>query len=412
MSKGQKKGIAQPAIESAQEALSKVAQPVLNTVNETLYGTTEQSKTAESGAKDKSKQSKKTIARNTDEFILKYAKKRFTPSNAGKAYLLSFLLDAYSMSETGVKTTLWNIDLLKSKIKTEEDIQSFDAYYYLTEWLRVLFEESRTMRKALRSVVSDYLHITTSVLAAENIRQRIIDTSITKKLHTLSGKEIREEMDNNPDTLLTLWLNTLTLEAYTPQSDGWTLLQSLRENIGEGLRYMVAYQTFLDVIAEFTGIPECAYLKINLSYLKDTLSSLNEALEALRDNVAAHREPEIREATVSAPGNSLKRIDFELSEKEFLPASLAHWTLDYLKATMRGFQPVEEPPPVPEERVYFLRDSIRRDFKRQYINWYVLWSRYSSRYRIPVPAVTPPTGRRKDRININIEISAHTEEGK
>lgn len=357
------------------------------------------------------KKDKKTPAKNTEEFITKYAQKRFSPSTAGKAYLLSFLLDAYSMSERGVQTTLWNMDLLKSKVHSEEDIQSFDAYYYLTEWLRILFEESRTMRNALRSVLSDYLHITTSVLAAENVRQCVISTPITDRLQAGPPESINETINNSPDTNLTLWLNTLTLEAYTPQREGGVLLQSLRENIGEGLRYMKAYHTFLDVVADFTGIPECTYLKISMSPIRDTLSYLNEALETLRNNVAAHREPEIKAAIKARPKSfTIEELTLSPSLGCRLPASLTFWTQKYFEATMKNFRPIEEEPPVPEERIYFLRESIRRDFKKQYINWYVLWARYSGSYRIPVPAVTPPTGRKGGQIRV--KITAQAEEGK
>jgi hypothetical protein len=341
------------------------------------------------------KPDKKAPARNTQEFIIKYAQKRFSPSTAGKAYLLSFLLDAYSMREKGVQTTLWDIEHLKSRITAEEDIRSFDAYYHLTEWLRNLYENSRTMRNALQGVLSDFYHTTTSIIAAENIR-KCVCTPNMDKLQAAEGADIREEINSNPDTLLTLWLNTISLEEYTPQEDGGHLVNTLRENIGEGLRYIVAYHTFLDVIADYTGIPECAYLKIKEEPLRKSLSSLNEALELLRDNVKKYREPEIRAASASRPeGTSVSKIYLSPNLENLLPASLTFWTPEYLEETMRSFKPVEEPQPVPEERVHFLRESIRRDFKREYINWYVLYSRYSISYRIPAQAATPPTGRNK-----------------
>ena len=356
------------------------------------------------------KQDKATPAKNTEEFIIKYAKKRWTPATAGKAYLLSFLLDAYSMRERGVQTTLWNIELLKSKITTEEDIRSFDAYYHLTEWLRNLYENSRTMRNALQGVLSDFYHTTTSIIAAENIRKCVIVPELTDNLQTLSGDEFREEINKNPDALLTLWLNTISLEAYTPQSDGGYLLHALRENIGEGLRYLVAYHTFLDVIAEYTGIPECTYLKIKAEPLKESLSSLNKALELLRNNVKMYREPEIMEAASRKEPSSIKGVTLEPKLDNLLPASLTFWTPEYLRATMEYFEPVEEVKPVPEDKVHYLRESIRRDFKREYINWYVLYSRYSLSYRMPVPAATIPTGRKRDKIRVKVEVQA--EEGK
>ena len=354
---------------------------------------------------------KKIPARNTAEFVAKYAQKRFSPSTAGKTYLLTFLLDAYSLSEKGIRTTLWNMEAIKEKIKTEEDMRSFDAYYNLTEWLRSLYENSRMMRRSLWSMLSDYLHITTSILSAENIRRRIIDKPITDTLQTLPAEEINKEINRNPDTLLTLWLNTLTLEAYTPQKDGGILLQSLRENIGQGLRYIIAYHTFLDVITDFTGIPECSYLKVGMKPITDTLSSLNEALEALREEVAEHREQEIKDSA-SRPEADKGFSELTLSPNlhNLLPASITLWTPEYLSETMRNFQPIGEEPPVPEERIRFLRDSIRRDFGREYINWYVVFSIYSTSYRAPAPAVTPPTGRKDEKFSI--KFMSQTEEGK
>lgn len=352
---------------------------------------------------------KKTPARNTEEFITKYAQKRFSPSTAGKAYLLSFLLDAYSMSERGVQTTLWDVAYLRSKVQTEEDIRSFDAYYHLTEWLRNLYENSRTMRNALQGVLSDFYHTVTSILAAENIRECVLDQIITEKVETLRGEALSEEINQNPGTLLTLWLNSISIEAYTPQSDGGLLIKALRNNIREGLRYIVAFHTFLDVIADFTGIPECAYLKIKSAPLKENLSNLNEALDLLRDNVKKYREPEIMKYYESRSNqSSFFRMKLEPKLDNLLPASLILWTPKYLNATMENFRPVEEEPPVPEERVQFLRDSIRREFKREYINWYVLYSRYSIGYRIPEPDTNSPTGRSGERKRAKTK--AHAEE--
>ena len=349
-----------------------------------------------------------TPARNTEEFIEKYKNKRFTPANTGKAYLLSFLFDAYQANSLKIATTWWNLELLKSKIKTEEDMRSFDSYYYLTEWLRSLYENAVAMRNALRSVVSDFSNIMLSIIAGENIR--------------------REVKDIKSDTL-PLWLSTITIEGYTPQRPGSIQLQSLRENIGQGIRYIKAYHTFLDVIAEFTGIPECVFLKVRISQINDSLSALNEALECLRDDVAKYREPEIKrnyiinnkletlresigispetsasdpETTPSDPHTSEKeqepdkiptiKLTVHKSEWAFPDNSLTRWTPDYLKETMKYFMPIREEPPVPEERIQYLKNAIRRDFGKEIINWYNLYSMYSIKYRIPRPAVTPPTG--------------------
>ena len=383
-------------LRAAQEALSgidadKLGRDAMRTAAETL------SKKAE----DERKKDKKAPARDTDEFIEKYYRKRFTPANSGKAYLLSFIFDVYKGNSRQVSTTLWNLEALKEKIKTEEDMRSFDAYYHLTEWLRNLYENSRTMRNALRSVISDYTHIATSILAAENIRRRIIATPITDKLQALPAEEFREEINRNPDTLLTLWLNTITIEAYTPQTDGGNLIQTLRDNIGEGLRYMVAYHTFLDVIADFTGIPECTFLKVKDAPIRRALNTLNEALQVLREDIAAHREQEIIASAASRPEDfgGITEVKLSPNLENLLPASLTFWTPEYLRATMEYFRPVEDEPPIPEKNVQYLRDYIRREFKTGIINWYVLYTWYSISYRIPPkPAEDSPKGRKGSRI--------------
>ena len=77
---------------------------------------------------------------------------------------------------------------------------------------------------------------------------------------------------------------------------------------------------------------------------------------------------------------------------------------------MKYIEPVEKEPPVPEERIRYLRDSIKREFKTGILNWYVLYTKYSISYRIPVPAATPPTGSKAEKIRIKVE--AQAEEGK
>ena len=123
-----------------------------------------------------------------------------------------------------------------------------------------------------------------------------------------------------------------------------------------------------------------------------------------------YREPEIMEAASRKEPSSIKGVTLEPKLDNLLPASLTFWTPEYLRATMEYFEPVEEVKPVPEDKVHYLRESIRRDFKREYINWYVLYSRYSLSYRMPVPAATIPTGRKRDKIRVKVEVQA--EEGK
>lgn len=393
-------------VEANQEAIEKLPDKAKKDAYERIDRAVERAKVkdkaqkaveravAEAAAKDieEARIDKNAPARNTQEFIDKYYKRRFSASTAGKAYLLNFLFDVYQGNSEKISGSLWNLELIKEKIRTEEDMRTFDAYYHLTEWLRNLYENSRTMRNALRSVIADYYHITTSILAAENVRRCVINTPIISKLSTLKAEEFKEELRQNPDATLTLWLNTLTLEAYTPQAGGASLINSLRKNIKEGLRYMVAYHSFLDQIAEYTGIPECAFLKVKSEYIKEDLNSLNEALKLLREDVEKYREPEIEEYMKVRPKDY--RIDEVREAPElinFPPASLTLWTPEYLRATMKYFQPVEDEPPIPDIQEDFLRDYIRREFKTGIINWYVLYTWYSIKYRMDTPPKGPET---------------------
>ena len=389
----------------------KVVETIGNIIDDSAKATKDKIERAVAKAAAETLSDKKAAAQNTDEFIEKYYRKRFSPATAGKAYLLSFLFDAYSMSERGIQTSLWNLEALKANIHKEEDMRSFDAYYHLTEWLRNLYENSRTMRRALQGTLSDFYYTVTSILAAESIRKLVTISDLAGIIENLPADKIREEINRNPDTLLTLWLNTISLDAYAPQKDGAIKIQALREALGEYLRYIVAYHTFLDVIAEYTGIPECAYLKIKTDTIDEALSSLNTALDLLRKNVKMNRYPEIKENYEKRPPDFfINRLDLEPKLEKLLPSTLTFWTPEYLEATMKYFEPVEKEPPVPEERIQYLRDSIKREFKTGILNWYVLYTKYSINYRIPVPAATPPTGSKAEKIRIKVE--AQAEEGK
>ena len=328
---------------------------------------------------------KKTPAKDTAAFYEKYSKKRFTAKDAGKAYLLNFLYDAYQRNSGRIDKALFDASALRNGIQTEEDMRSFDACYYLTEWLRTLYENAVAVKNDLILSLSGFDEIASSLLSAENIRNRI------------QGEQSTE---------LIIWLNTLTLEAYQPQEEGGILLQSLRDSIGRDIRYLKAYHAFLDVIADFTGIPECTILKIIASPVVRRLGALNVTLKHIRENVAAHREPEAREAEASAPPPE-ERNGLKMPQTlPYLKLTTTAWTPDYLSATMRYFEPIGAEAPVPEERIQYLRETLRREFKTTFINWYGLYHKYSMEYRAPHPAATPPEP------NFDIEIAeARAHEG-
>lgn len=326
---------------------------------------------------------KKTPAKSAQEFSEKYGGKRYTAKDAGKAHLLNLLYHAYQTSGKPLERPLFDVYTLRSRIQTEEDMRRYDSYYYLTEWLRSLYENAMAIDKDLTLRLSEYDEMASSLLSAENIRSRI------------QGEQSTE---------LIIWLNTLTLEAYQPQEPGGLLMQSLRDNIGQGIRYIKAYHAFLDEVAEATGIPECSALKVSAPPIVRRLGALNVTLKYIRDSVAEHREPEVREAEASAPPPE-ERDGIKFPQTlPYLSLTTTSWTPDYLSATMRSFEPIGAEPPVPEERIKFLRDSLRRDFKKTFIDWYGLYYDYSIDYRKPRPAARPP----EPQIDIEIaEAKAH-----
>jgi len=71
---------------------------------------------------------------------------------------------------------------------------------------------------------------------------------------------------------------------------------------------------------------------------------------------------------------------------------------------MSYFEPIGAEAPVPEERIKYLRDTLRRDFKKAYIEWYRLYDEFSGEYRGSRPSAQPP----EPQIDIEItEAKAH-----
>lgn len=312
---------------------------------------------------------KKIPAKDTAEFWEKYGGKRYTARDAGKVCLLNLLFHSYRQDMGDIEKPYFDVYALQSRIQTDEDMRRFDAFYYLTEWLRTLYENAMTVKNGLILRLSGFDEIASSLLSAENIRNRI------------QGEQSTE---------LIIWLNTLTLEAYQPQEPGGQLLQSFRDNIGQDIRYLKAYHAFLDEVAEATGIPEVSVLKAQTPAIVRRLSALNVTFKAIRDNVAEHREPEVREAEASAPPPE-ERGGIKFSQTlPYLNLTTTSWTPDYLSATMSYFEPIGAEAPVPEERIQYLRDILRRDFKKAFINWYKLFDEFSGEYREPRPSAKPP----------------------
>lgn len=275
------------------------------------------------------------IIQTAAEFREKYSKKRFSSHTAPKAVMYSFLYDIYQQGEGGIKGTLYpDISGIQGKVETYEDMDTWNGYLNLIEWQRSTFNTAVFLRSALQSNISEYNRLAASLVSAENLRAELKGVQLT-------------------DTA-TLFLSNLTLEAYSPQADGYSV-DILRKNIEGGLRYMTAYNTFVRLIAEETKTPEYVRLKVTMKSVQDNLNEVNRALAILTDTAYRERAEE--------------------------PGIFPTWTPEYLQETLRGFEPVgKDIPPVPEEKIREARDGIRRGVTKGHYSWYTLYRRYSSQY--------------------------------
>lgn len=269
------------------------------------------------------------------EFKEKYSKKRFSSHTAPKAVLYSFLYDIYQQGEGGVKATLYpDITRIQQQVDSYEDMDAWNGHLNLIEWQRSAFNTAVFMRNSLQGALSDYNHIVTALVSAENLRAELRDTQLT-------------------DTA-TLFLSNLTLEAYSPQSNGYTI-EVLRKNITASLRYMIAYNTFVGLIAEELKVPEYVRLKVMMKGVQETLNEVNRALAILTEVAYRERAEE--------------------------PGIYSTWTPEYLRETLRAFEPIgEDIPPVPEDRIREAKAGIRQGVKKGSYSWYTLYRRYSSQY--------------------------------
>lgn len=272
----------------------------------------------------------------SEEFRAKYGKKRFVSHTAPKAVLYTFLYECYLQGEKKPITPLYpDIMSIQGKVETYEDMDLWNGYLNLIEWQRSAFNTAVFMRNALQSNLSDLDHMIKSLIAAENLREELRGTERTEAA--------------------TLWLYSLSIEAYTPQSNGG-IIATLRKNIEAGLRYMKAYNTFMELIAEETKTPEYTLQKVYMGGVWKSLEGLNEALAMLREVVERNRAEE-------ASGD------------------LTQWTPEYFRETMKAFEPVgNNLPPVPKDKIAEARPRIKRALSKGNSSWYGVYFPYSSQY--------------------------------
>ena len=275
-----------------------------------------------------------SIIQTAAEFKEKYSKRRFTSHTAPKAVLYSYLYDIYQSGEGKAPVPLYpDLEGIRSKVETYEDMDTWNGYLNLLNWQRSAYNTAVFLRSALQSNLSEYNRLASSLIAAENLRA-----------------ELRSEQLPQASSL---FLSALTLEAYSPQADGYSV-DIIRRNIEGGLRYIKAYNTFVTLIAEETKTPEYVRLQLTTDHQQEAVNDINRALSVLTET--AYRE----------------RAEDQ---------GAGEWTPEYLSETLSAFTPIgQDIPPIPADRISAARDGIRQGVRKGTYSWHTLYTRYSSQY--------------------------------
>lgn len=275
-----------------------------------------------------------SIIQTAAEFKEKYSKRRFTSHTAPKAVLYSYLYDIYQSGEGKAPVPLYpDLEGIRSKVETYEDMDAWNGYLNLLNWQRSAYNTAVFLRSALQSNLSEYNRLASSLIAAENLRA-----------------ELRSEQLPQASSL---FLSALTLEAYSPQADGYSV-DIIRRNIEGGLRYIKAYNTFVALIAEETKTPEYVRLQLTTDRQQEAVNDINRALSVLTET--AYRE----------------RAEDQ---------GAGEWTPEYLSETLSAFTPIgQDIPPIPADRISAARDGIRQGVRKGTYSWHTLYTRYSSQY--------------------------------
>lgn len=288
-------------------------------------------------------------AKTAAEFKAKYGRKRLSPSTAGKAVLYNLLYDKFQRHEKAkeIQSLYPSFNKFFAMVETYEQAQAYNMYLDLQGWLITASMDADNVRNSLVYTIAYFYSLTADAVAAENLRDEL--------------KETRKEIgDKAYNPHLSIWLRTLTIDNYTPQSDNSGVIGHIRENIDNSLRYIFCYNTLIDIIAEALDTPEIDLYKINMDATKMRIDILNEALSTLREDIALYRTAELKSADSIKAGEVLSDI--------------VAYTPEYLAETMKGFAPVSfEPDPIPVENIDEAKEVLKQKILKEYRNqWYIL----------------------------------------
>ena len=297
-------------------------------------------------ALDKGLKKLKVKAETAEEFKAKYGRKRFTSSTAGKAHILAYIYWAYlkneglSNEELLAQPLYKNLSSMSEKLKTFEELNIYNAYIHLEEWLGNALETALFMRNATKSVLAHFYSIASGAIAGEELRDAL-------------GAQADEGK-------IAIWLSTLSVDSIRPTTGSYETVLVLRQNIDKGLRYINVYNTLVKMIAEAIEIPELDVFLLDMEPIRTITSQLNEALDLLREAIRKRETVPNEQALTTAPPLFTERA---------------------LEATLEAFRDVSpDAPPIPEENITYTERNLRAFVLRGVKAWSNLFTILSRDY--------------------------------
>ena len=306
----------QESIQAAIDALSGIDGLKAEMTRQAIEGTC--------AALDKGLKKLKTKAETAEEFKEKYGRKRFNSSTAGKAHILAYTYWAYlkneglSNEELLAQPLYININSMSEKLKTIDDLNIYNAYIRLEEWLGNSLETAVFMRNATKSVLAHFYSIASGAIAGEELRDAL-------------GAQADEGK-------IAIWLSTLSVDSIRPTTGSYETVLVLRQNIDKGLRYINVYNTLIKMIADAIEIPELDVFLLDMEPIRTITSKLNEALDLLRDAISKRETAPDEQALTTAPPLFTERA---------------------MKATLEAFRDVSpDAPPIPEDNITYTERNL------------------------------------------------------
>lgn len=303
------------------------------------------------------------VASNSKEFKAKYGKKRFTSANAGQSRILNHIYSGLQIND-GIpqadREKLFDIQAIQGKVDLAKDGNRYLAYVRLTEWTVDAFQGAINMRNSLRSVGAHMYQIAATLLCGENLRRQLGDTA--------------------KDANIWLWLHKLTVEGYTPQDEDFYMVMNLRKNLAQGLHYMDAYNTLIELIAAEIKIPEYTVFKVEMKSVTALIIAINEALKALREDVILYRTEEAlppdmdAEEAMEAYIRKNQGVNVDVSTGVIIDKFL-HFTPEFLKKTLTAFEDIPtEPDQLQPEAVKAVKARLHSIVESGVYAWTTLFS--------------------------------------